>query len=120
MGAAEVGGSWACETPRGATTDRPGRTATDRGPAVQRAGKVPCGPQARWAIGDRSAAERPPPPGGDTALECPPSSGGAGARLPAAPQCAAALSSEVPGSIDFPRRTTLSRIQASGMGTNQK
>ncbi len=33
---------------------------------------------------------------------------------------AAAFSSEVVGNMDFPRRATLRRIQASGIGTNQK
>jgi hypothetical protein len=33
--------------------------------------------------------------------------------------CAVAFSSEVPGSIDFPRRDTFRRIHASGIGMNQ-
>ena len=37
----------------------------------------------------------------------------------AAHQWAAALSSAVVGSIDLPRRASLSRIQASGIGRNQ-
>ena len=44
----------------------------------------------------------------------------AGREPPSGLARGAALSSAVDGSIDLPRRTTLSRIQASGIGRNQK